>query len=225
MNSDDVSPWLIRGIYLFGIALILHAVIDVSTTVWPLRVTEMLWRYGFLGLGAAYLQTPTLGLLLIAGTALWQGDLGLARGVGAVLMVGAVVLMLAVAIFMLDVVQVRQLRAAEGQAVVLYGGLLQAVKYVLASIILAAIGHGLIQSVKTARSGAPLPPVRGPLIGSAAEASMHKERPHEEEAGEDDDVEVVLVEEDADDAEDEDAEDEDADDEDDEGEADGEKND
>ena len=227
MNSDDVSPWLIRGIYLFGIALILHAVIDLSTTVWPLRVTEMLWRYGFLGLGAAYLQTPTLGLLLIAGTALWQGDLGLARGVGAVLMVSAVVLMLAVAIFMLDVVQVRQLRAAEGQAAVLYGGLLQAVKYVLASIILAAIGHGLIQSVKTARSGAPLAPVRGPLLGSAAEASMHKERPHEEEAGDDDDVEVVLVEDDADDAADDadDAEDDDADDEDDEGEADGEKND
>ena len=41
---------------------------------------------------------------------------------------------------MLDVVQVRQLRGAEAQTGVLYGGLLQAVKYVLASIILAAIG-------------------------------------------------------------------------------------
>jgi len=182
MNSDDVSPWLIRGIYLFGIALILHAVIDLSTTVWPLRIEEMTWRYGFLGLGAGYLQTPTLGLLLIAVTALWHGDLGLARGVGTVLMVSAVVLMLAFAIFMLDVVQIRQLRGAEAQTAVLYGGLLQAVKYVLASIILAAIGRGLIQTVKTARSEVPLAPVRGPLIGSAAAPSVLAERPQEEEA-------------------------------------------
>ncbi len=180
MNSDDVSPWLIQGIYLFGFALILHAVIDLSTTVWPLRVTEMSWRYGFLGLGAGYLQTPTLGLLLIAGTALWQGDLGLARGVGAALTVSALVLMLAVALFMLDVVQVRQLAAAEAQAGVLYGGLWQAVKYVLASIILAAMGRGLIQSVKTARSEVPLAPVRGPLIGSAAAPPRPAGRPNED---------------------------------------------
>lgn len=177
MNSDDVSPWLIRGIYLFGIALILHAVIDLSTTVWPVRITEMAWRYGFLGLGAGYLQTPMLGLLLIAATALWQGDLGLARGVGTALMVSAVVLLLAVALFVLDVVQVRQLQVAEAQTGVLYGGLLQAVKYVLASIILAAMGLGFIQSVKTARSQVPLAPVRGPLIGSAAAPSMEKECP------------------------------------------------
>ncbi|MCH1571901.1 MAG: hypothetical protein L7S64_11205 [Longimicrobiales bacterium] len=186
MNSDDVSPWLIRGIYLFGFALILHAVIDLSTTVWPLRVTEMSWRYGFLGLGAGYLQTPTLGLLLIAGTALWQGDLGLARGVGAALTVSALVLMLAVALFMLDVVQVRQLAAAEAQAGVLYGGLWQAVKYVLASIILAAMGRGLIQSVKTARSEVPLAPVRGPLIGSAAAPPRPAGRPNEDVDGNED---------------------------------------
>ena len=186
MNSDDVSPWLIRGIYLFGFALILHAVIDLSTTVWPLRVTEMSWRYGFLGLGAGYLQTPTLGLLLIAGTALWQGDLGLARGGGAALTVSALVLMLAVALFMLDVVQVRQLAAAEAQAGVLYGGLWQAVKYVLASIILAAMGRGLIQSVKTARSEVPLAPVRGPLIGSAAAPPRPAGRPNEDVDGNED---------------------------------------
>ena len=141
------------------------------------------WRYGFLGLGAGYLQTPTLGLLLIAATALWQGDLGLARGVGRALMVSAVVLLLAVALFMLDVVQVRQLQVAEAQTGVLYGGLLQAVKYVLASIILAATGLGLIQSVKTARSQVSLAPARAPLIGSAAAPSMEKERPQAEKWG------------------------------------------
>ena len=164
MHSDDVSPWLIRGVYLFGIALILHAVIDLSTTVWPFRVTEMTWRYGFLGLAAGYLQTPTLGLLLIAGTALWNGDHGVARGVGAVLMVGALALILAVGLFMLDVIQVRQLRAAEAQNAVLYGGLFQSVKYVLASLILATMGHGLLKTVKSAGRGASSRSERSPIV-------------------------------------------------------------
>ena len=169
MRSDDVSPWLIRGVYLFGFALVLHAVIDLSTTVWPLRVTEITWRYGFLGLAAGYLQTPTLGLLLIAATALWTGNLALARTIGTLLMVVSVGLIAAVGIFMLDVVQIRQLRPAEAQAAVLYGGLFQAVKYVLASALLAAMGYGLRDSAQTAARGVPIPPERGPLIGAKAE--------------------------------------------------------
>jgi len=165
MQSDDVSPWLIRGVYLFGFALVLHAVIDLSTTVWPLRVTEITWRYGFLGLGAGYLQTPTLGLLLIAATALWTGNLTLARMIGTLFLVVSAGLIAAVGLFMLDVVQVRQLRPAEAQAAVLYGGLLQAVKYVLASVIVAAMGFGLRDSASTAERGVPIPPERGPLIG------------------------------------------------------------
>lgn len=174
MRSDDVSPWLVRGVYLFGIALVLHAVIDLSTTVWPLRVTEITWRYGFLGLGAGYLQTPTLGLLLIAATALWTGNLAVARTIGTLLMVVSVGLVVAVGIFMLDVVQIRQLRPAEAQAAVLYGGLFQAVKYVLASAILVAMGHGLRDSAETAARGVPIPPERGPLIGATAETAVSR---------------------------------------------------
>jgi len=169
MHSDDVSPWLIRGVYLFGIALILHAVIDLSTTVWPVRVSEITWRYGFLGLGAGYLQTPILGLLFIGGTALWTGNLGLARGVGTLLLATSVILLASVGLFMLDVVQVRQLRPAEAQTAVLYGGLFQAVKYVLAALIVAAMGHGLRDSVRTAERGTPGPSDRRPLFEAKPE--------------------------------------------------------
>ena len=176
MHSDDVSPWLIRGVYLFGIALILHAVIDLSTTVWPFRITEMTWRYGFLGLGAGYLQTPTLGLLLIAATALWNDDRGIARVVSLIFMAGSLVLIVAAGLFMLDVLQVRQLRPSEAATGVLYGGLFQGLKYVLAALIIAALGHGIRDSLRTAALSVRAIPQRGPLIGEMAKAAGVVER-------------------------------------------------
>lgn len=176
MHSDDVSPWLIRGVYLFGIALILHAVIDLSTTVWPFRVTEMTWRYGFLGLGAGYLQTPTLGLLLIAATALWNDDRGIARVVSLIFMAGSLVLIVAAGLFMLDVLQVRQLRPSEAATGVLYGGLFQALKYVLAALIIAVLGHGIRASLRTAALSVRSIPQRGPLIGEMAKVAGVAER-------------------------------------------------
>ena len=65
MRTSDISPWFIWGLYLFGLALMVTAGIDLLTTVWPFRLDQAAWRYGFLGLAAGYLQTPTLGLILI----------------------------------------------------------------------------------------------------------------------------------------------------------------
>ena len=199
MHSDDVSPWLIRGVYLFGIALILHAVIDLSTTVWPLRITEMTWRYGFLGLGAGYLQTPMLGLLLIAATALWNDDRGIARVVSLIFMAGSLVLIAAAGLFMLDVLQVRQLRPAEAATGILYGGLFQALKYVLAALIIAVLGHGIRGSLRTAALDVRSIPERDPLIGEMAKAAgvvergvvrrVHGEGGDDEPKGEDDEPE------------------------------------
>lgn len=155
MHSDDVSPWLIRGIYLFGLALVLHAVIDLSTTVWPLRPSEITWRYGLLGLAAGYLQTPMLGLLLVAGTAMWTENHTLLRVVGLVMLGLGAILLPTAALFMLDVVQIRGLRADEMQDAVLYGGAFQTVKYLLAAVIFVLLGHGALKTAQTARSHAP----------------------------------------------------------------------
>jgi hypothetical protein len=147
MKPDDISIWLARGIYLFGLALILTAAIDLFTTVWPLRPTDIAWRYGFLGLTAGYLQTPTLGLLVIALTAAWQRRPLILHTVGSVSLALALILLLAMGMFALDVLQIRELRAAEGQATVLAGGLFQEVKYFVAFLVLTFMGYG---SVKTA---------------------------------------------------------------------------
>jgi hypothetical protein len=154
MSADDLSPWLIRGLYLFGVSLMLTAAIDLFTTVWPMRPGDIGWRYGFLGLGAGYLQTPTLGLALIALTAIWDDDVLMLRIVGVCCLATAVILLGIMGIFGLDVVQMRQLRPEEAQASVMAGGMFQEVKYFVAFVIFAFLGHGSLKTAKVlAHSG------------------------------------------------------------------------
>lgn len=152
MTDRDVSPWFIWGIYLFGVAFMLTAAIDLFTTVWPMRPTEMTWRYGFLGLAAGYLQTPTLGLLMIALGAIWERNAALLRAVGFVCLGTALIYLIVMGIFALDVLQVRQIRPAEAQAGVLYGGIFQEIKYFVAMCVFVLLGQGCLKTAKASAS-------------------------------------------------------------------------
>jgi hypothetical protein len=167
MAHDDVSPWLARGLYLFGIAFMLTAAIDLFTTVWPLRPTQIAWRYGFLGLSGGYLQTPALGFALIIVTAIWQERPGILRVAGVACLLTALILIGVMGIFALDVLQVRQLRAEEMQSTVLAGGIFQEVKFFVAAFIFAFFGYGAMKTAKAMASDASLNVRRSPTIVSA----------------------------------------------------------
>lgn len=152
-RHDSISPWLARGMYVFGLAFMVTAGIDLFTTVWPVRPGDMAWRYGFLGLSAGYLQTPTLGLLLILLTAWWQGNTVLVKVVGIVCLVAAFALVPATGLFALDVLAMRDLRAAEMQSAVMAGGAFQGVKYGLGTVVLGCMGIGALASAKTMGAG------------------------------------------------------------------------
>lgn len=152
MTDRDVSPWLIWGIYLFGVAFILTAAIDLFSTAWPMRPSEIQWRYGFLGLGGGYLQMPTLGLLLIAVGAILARNATLLRITGIVYLLFALVLLVSMGVFGLDVLQVRQLRPEEARTNVLMGGILQEVKYFVAMIVLVLLGQGCLKTAKKSAS-------------------------------------------------------------------------
>ena len=155
MSSDDLSPWLVRGIYLFGFALMLTAAIDLFTTVWPMRPTEMAWRYGFLGLAAGYMQTPTLGMLLIILTAAWEGDAMVLRASGLFCLAVALILLVGMGLFGLDVLSMRSLRAEDAQAGVLAGGVFQEIKYFVSTFVFAFLGMGAMKTAKHVGSPAP----------------------------------------------------------------------
>ena len=143
--------------YLFGLALVLTASIDLFTTVWPMHPGDIAWRYGFLGLGAGYLQSPTLGLGLIIGTALWEENTTIPRISGVLGLFAAFVLLLAMGMFGLDVLQMRELRAEEMRSSVLAGGMFQEVKYFVAALVLAFLGHGALATSRTSRKSGKSP--------------------------------------------------------------------
>lgn len=148
MTSDRVSPWLTRGLYLFGCALLVTALIDLFTTVWPVRPSDIAWRYGFLGLGAGYVQTPTLGLVIVMGTATWTRDRGVLRAAGTIALVAALLILVAMGLFGLDFTQIATLREEEMRSAVLAGGVFQEVKYFIEFFVLAFLGQGALRTAK-----------------------------------------------------------------------------
>lgn len=151
MTRSSVSPWAVRALYLFALVLVVSPLIDLFSTAWPLRPGDLSWRYGFVGLGAGYLNTPILGVVLAAAIAVWQEHTALLRTLGVVSAVVAVVLLLVLGIWPLDFLQIRGLRPPEQRAGILTGGVIQEIKYVAACLVLALVALGARGTAK--RSG------------------------------------------------------------------------
>jgi len=160
MTRSQVSPWVVRGLYLFAIVLVVSPLIDFVSTVWPLRPGDLQWRYGFLGLGAGFLHTPILGLVLAMAVAYWQDHLSVLRRLGVLSAVAAAAILPVLLEFPLDVLAMRELRAQDAQTGALIGAIIQEVKYLGACLVLACLGVGGMRTAKQlmATSGAEASP-------------------------------------------------------------------
>jgi hypothetical protein len=151
-SHTQVARLVALGAYVFGLTLILGPVINLITTVLPVRVGDVTWRYGSLGMAAGYLNTPLLGLGLAIAVAIWQEDLAVLRALGIVATVAAVLLLPVMAMWTLDVLQMRELSEPEVRAGVLIGGVIQGAKYFGACAVLGLVGLGISRTVKGTRS-------------------------------------------------------------------------
>ena len=141
-RSSADSPWVTWGLYVFAVTLILSPMVDLVTTVWPVRPTDMGWRYGTLGLAAGYVQTPLLGAILAMGVSYWQERAGALRLWSVLCLVGTVILLISMVTFGLDVVSMRSVRPPDAQSGILAGGLFQEAKYAGACLVSAFLGIG-----------------------------------------------------------------------------------
>ena len=146
--KSHVSPLAVAALYLFAVVLMLSPLIDLMTTVWPLRFGELTWRYGFLGLAAGYVHTPLLGIVLAGAVAYWQGHPTPLRLLGFVSLVAAALLLPVMALWPLDFQQVSQLREEELRQGVIAGGIIQEMKYMGACAVLALFGLGAFSTAK-----------------------------------------------------------------------------
>lgn len=146
MTRPNPSPWAVVGLYLFAAMLVLLPLSDLFSTAFPPRLTDLNWRYGFMGLGAGYLQTPLLGLVIAAGVAYWQSHAGMLRTLGVLGVVLAVLVLMVVVLWPMDVMRIRALREPQAQAGVAIGGALQELKYVMGFLVLSVFGVGCVKT-------------------------------------------------------------------------------
>ena len=153
MTRSHISPWAVSGLYLFAAVLVTSPLIDLISTTFPPRLSDLSWRYGFFGLAAGYLHTPTLGLVLALAVAYWQEQSGVLRGLGLLSVVVAVALLPVLALWPMDVLAMRDLRAPEVQRGVAIGGAIQELKYLGAFVVLGCLGLGCMRTAFRPGSG------------------------------------------------------------------------
>jgi hypothetical protein len=151
MSRLQLSPSVVWALYFFAAVLITSPLIDLVTTAWPPRMMDLSWRYGFLGLAAGYLHTPMIGVVLAVLVAHVEDHRGVLRALGVASLVAVVLLLPVLALWPMDVLQMRDLRAPEVQRGVVIGGVIQEIKYVGACIVLGLLGVGCMQLASSPR--------------------------------------------------------------------------
>jgi hypothetical protein len=100
--------WL-PAVYLLALVLVLLPFVETIAGGWPPRPGEVSWRFGTVGIFANFLGTLFLGLLIGAVTAHLLGHRVVVRALSVAAMFMALVLVLAMAGFALDYVQLRRM--------------------------------------------------------------------------------------------------------------------
>jgi hypothetical protein len=130
------------GAYFVAALLFLITLVDYLGNAWPFRPGEVGWRYGIVGMISTYLLSPLLGCLIASATAAWLPQPRVSRSLAIIMWVGALLLLAALAAFLLDSLQVRSAAAPEARWVTTTSFLLATAKIFLAAMALIVLGRG-----------------------------------------------------------------------------------
>lgn len=144
MSERTIRPSALgtAGAYSFALVLLLWPIIDLVTTSFPPQLGTVEWRYGFLGLMAAFLHTPILGILIAMAVALFSKHERTLRGLSVLCVLGAVFLIGVMATFALDVLQMRSITPVEARSAFQMGALIAELKHFTAFVALSLLGLG-----------------------------------------------------------------------------------
>ncbi|MBC7895782.1 MAG: hypothetical protein H7066_10220 [Cytophagaceae bacterium] len=112
---DDAEP-LVAPFYFVALLLVATPTIDFVTSVLPLRPSNIEWRFASVGLLSGFLLTPLLGILIAMCTAAMAGQARVQRGLAILNAVAAVLSLVILLMFLLDIVQLRSVVQAEAKA-------------------------------------------------------------------------------------------------------------
>lgn len=135
--------------YFVAFLLVVTPALDFVTNVWPLRPGEVGWRYGAEGLLAGFLLTPLIGVMIAFGAAIALRHLLVMRILSFVNIAVAAFLLLLIALFALDVLQVRATVPEEARGMFQTGAVKAAVKHLTVAVALSWLG---IVGIRVTRS-------------------------------------------------------------------------
>jgi hypothetical protein len=106
-SESEMLNRLAWPIYFVVLLLIALPVLDYATNMWPIRLGDVDWRYGAVGLLSAYLLTPLVGIVLLLGVAIGLQHRRIVRILSVVNIVVALLIAFAVVFYALDMLQLR----------------------------------------------------------------------------------------------------------------------
>ena len=112
--NNVVRRLRVPGYLFLGIAMILP-VIDLFVLVYPLRLTQVIWRFGAVGLLSSAVGAPLLVLFFVFALALFAGDRKVVAAVGVLAALIALLLIGGAGSFSLDALQMKRRVQAAAQ--------------------------------------------------------------------------------------------------------------
>ena len=102
-------------VYPLALLLVVMPIINVSLSMWPLRLGDAPWRFGAFGMLMEAIVFPLLGVTVTALGAYWLGHRRVLQALAGTLVALTAALVIALVLFGLDTVQVRSLVQPAGK--------------------------------------------------------------------------------------------------------------
>ena len=154
MSNDSTSAAMDRlrmPLYALAVLLVMHPVGDFVANVWPLRVGEVEWRYGVMGLLSGFLMTPMLGLAIAVGVGAVGGDRVLLKVLGWLSVVTGVLLLVLTVFFALEIIQFRPSVPTEGLGQYDIGSWKAVIKHLITAPVIIMLGRVALASARLPR--------------------------------------------------------------------------
>jgi len=138
MNARYADPEgaLAAPFYAFAFLLVVTPAIDFLTSIFPLQLRSPQWRFASAGLLSGFLLTPMLGIAIAMTVSAIRGHGGVQRFLSVVNLLLALLFLLLLVSFVLDVMQLNGMVPADGLRAFHAAAAKAAFKYVTSIVVL-----------------------------------------------------------------------------------------